>query len=105
MYHSVCDHTLEEREVGEQLLSIKQGKQHAAEYALEFCTPTAGCGWNKPALQVAFRQRLNTEVLVEQACGDKIPLDSLIDLAVCLDNLIQNCPIYHAAANLAGATK
>lgn len=72
-------------------LAIKQGKRRAAEYALEFHIIASGSEWNELALKVEFQQGLNTEVLTELACHDKqMTLNSLIDLATSLDNLIQN---------------
>lgn len=93
MFHWVFAHSLEDVEVGEQLLTIKQGSRWVAEYTLEFCTITMGSGWNEPTLKVAFCQGLDPIILTELACWDEqTTLDSLIDLSIHLDHLLQNCP-------------
>lgn len=54
MFLRVFDHSPKGREVGEQLLTVKQGKQRVAEYALKFHTLAAGSGWNEPVFKAAF---------------------------------------------------
>lgn len=67
-----------------------------AEYTLEFCTLAvtplaAGSGWNEPALKAKFCQGLDPLILTELVCHDEQQiLDSLFDLAIRLDNLLQN---------------
>lgn len=51
IFRKVFDHIPEGREGGEQLLAVKQRKQHAAEYTLEFHSLTTGSGWNEPVLK------------------------------------------------------
>lgn len=59
--------------------------------ALEFCILTAESGWNKPALKATFHRGLNVHVLVELVSqDDEAALDSLIDMAIWLDNLLQD---------------
>lgn len=85
----VFDHAPEGKEIGERILNICQGKRRAAEYALEFLTLAAESEWNEPALKAVFRRGLNESVREEMACrDDEATLDSLIDLAICLDNLL-----------------
>lgn len=58
------------------------------EYALEFCSLAAENGWNKPMLKMVFCQGLNADMLMELAHhDDKATLDSLIKLAIWIDNL------------------
>lgn len=45
-------------------------------------------GWNKPALKDNFRHGLNENILTGMACQDKkTSLDSLIDVAICLNRI------------------
>lgn len=44
LFHWVFDHSPQGMEVGEKLLTIKQGKRCVMEYALEFCILTAENG-------------------------------------------------------------
>lgn len=60
-------------------------KGNASEYALEFLTIVTGSEWKEAALKANFCQSLNQEGLTEL-----VPLDSLIDLAICMDRLICN---------------
>lgn len=94
----VFNHSPKGIEVGEQLLTIKQGSRWVAEYALECCIVAAVSRWNKSALKVAFHQGLNHYVLTELACRDEQAiLDSLIDLSICLDNFLHNQPSIQGA--------
>lgn len=78
-------------EVGDKLLTIKQGKRRVAGYALEFCTIATGSSWNEPALKAAFWQGLNPQVLTELVCqNEQAKVNTLINLAICLDNLLCN---------------
>lgn len=61
------------------------------EHALEFCTLAAESGSNKTALKAAFHLGFNPEVLTDLACrNDQATLNSLINMAIQLDNLIKN---------------
>lgn len=48
-YHNV--HTPDGKEIGERLLSVRQGRKRLVEYAQELCTLAAGSGLNKPVLK------------------------------------------------------
>lgn len=50
MYASlwVFDHAPKRKQVGDFLLSTKQGKHRVSEYTLEIHTPGAESGWNEP---------------------------------------------------------
>lgn len=101
-FQQVLDHTLEGKEIIQQLLTIMQGKRNASEYALEFCVLAVGSGLNDLALRPAFHQGLNPEVLTELAYqGDKVTLDSLIDTdprsrgntaVICVIDQFLKCP-------------
>lgn len=45
MFCRVFDHAPKGKEIREQLLAIKQGWRHVADYALQFCTLAAGTIW------------------------------------------------------------
>lgn len=61
------------------------------DYALEFCILAAESGWNEAALKDVFPAGLNPEVQKEMAChDDEKSLDSLMDLAIRLDNLLRD---------------
>lgn len=91
LFKRVFDHQPEGIEVGEKLLTLQQEDRRVAECVLEFCTLAAESGWNKPALKATFRQRLDPLILTKLACRDEQQtLDSLINLAIGLDNLLQS---------------
>lgn len=91
LFQRVFDHAAKGREVSARLLSIKQGNRRMVEYALEFSTLAADSGWNKAALKAPYCQGLNADVIFELACRDyAMSLDSLIDLSIQLDNLLQD---------------
>lgn len=68
LFRRVFDHSPKGWEVGEQLLTVKQGKRQVAEYAHKFHMFTAGSGWNEAALKAVFNQGLNPEILTELTC-------------------------------------
>lgn len=56
---------------------------------MEFHTLAAERGWNEPALKATFHQGRNSEILTKLACqDDEATVDLLIDLAICIDNLV-----------------
>lgn len=90
-FRTFFDHSPDNRETGEELLSLKQGSRCVADYALKFRTVAARSGWNQPALKTVFRQGLNADIMTELACrDDQLTLDSLIDLAIRLDRLLRS---------------
>lgn len=48
-----------------------------------------GSGWNEATLKAIFCHRLNAHIMELACCDDQDTLDALIDLATCLDQLIQ----------------
>ncbi|KAL0185475.1 hypothetical protein M9458_021172, partial [Cirrhinus mrigala] len=75
----------------EQILTLRQGKTTAAEFALTFRTLAAQTGWPDEPLKLHFRKGLNHELQAELACRDEgKSLDELINLAIRIDNLIRS---------------
>lgn len=53
----------------------------------------AGSGWSEGALKIAYSKGLSLAISLELACCDKQKaLDTHIDLSICVDYLLQNCP-------------
>lgn len=62
------------------------------EYSLELHTLATESGQNESALKVVFQQGLNTHVIIDLAChDDEASFNVLRDLAVWLNNLLQDC--------------
>ncbi len=64
----VFEHPAGRKEVGEQLISLRQGRGTAADYALSFRTLAAQTGWPDDPLKLHFRKGLNSELQSELAC-------------------------------------
>ncbi|KAL0168456.1 hypothetical protein M9458_036678, partial [Cirrhinus mrigala] len=91
-FKEVFEHSADGKEVGEQLLQLRQGKNTAADYALAFRTLAAQTGWPDDPLKQLFRKGLNAELQSELACRDEgKSLAQFIDLAICVDNLVRAC--------------
>ncbi len=76
---------------GEQILTLKQGRNTAAEFALAFRTLAAQTEWPDDPLKLHFRRGLSSELQTELACRDEgKTLDQLIDLAIRIDNMIRS---------------
>uniref|UniRef100_A0A3B1IFZ4 CCHC-type domain-containing protein n=1 Tax=Astyanax mexicanus TaxID=7994 RepID=A0A3B1IFZ4_ASTMX len=79
------------REIGEQLLELRQDSDSVANYALTFRTLAAQSGWNEASLITAFRRGLSEDIQTELACrDDSLSLDDLIKMASRLDVLLQS---------------
>ncbi len=88
-FREVFEHPAGGKEVGEQLLALRQGRSTAADYALSFRTLSAQTGWTDDPLKLLFRKGLSTELQSELACRDEgRSLDQFIDLAIQIDNLV-----------------
>ncbi len=96
-FKEVFEHPAGGKEVGEQLISLRQGRGTAADYALSFRTLAAQTGWPDDPLKLHFCKGLNAELQTELACrNDGKTLDQFIDLAIRIDNLIhKRCPQRH----------
>ncbi|KAF4089148.1 hypothetical protein AMELA_G00063230 [Ameiurus melas] len=89
-FRTVFDYCPDKRETGEELLTIQQESRSVWEYALDFRTVAARCGWNDAALKTMFRGGLNADVTRELVCrDDRASLDDLITLANRLDRLLR----------------
>ncbi len=91
-FREVFEHPAGGKEVGEQLLSLRQGGGSAADYALSFRTLAAQTGWrDAEPLKLLFRKGLNHELQSELACRDEgKTLEQFINLAIRLDNLLRS---------------
>ncbi|KAJ7997583.1 hypothetical protein DPEC_G00230520 [Dallia pectoralis] len=91
LFREVFDHPVSGRGVGDQLCELKQGNRTVADYALEFRTLAAGCGWSETALLTVYRRGLRPEVQTELACpGDITVLNEFINISISIDNLLVN---------------
>uniref|UniRef100_A0A6Q2Y968 Gypsy retrotransposon integrase-like protein 1 n=1 Tax=Esox lucius TaxID=8010 RepID=A0A6Q2Y968_ESOLU len=89
LFREVFDHPVSGRNVGDQLVEIRQGTRTAAAYALEFRTLAAGSGWSEAALLTVYRRGLNRELQAELACrGDLASLSEYINVSIAIDNLL-----------------
>ncbi len=88
----VFEHPAGGKEVGEQLLSLRQGGGSAADYALSFRTLAAQTGWRDvEPLKLLFRKGLNHDLQSELACCDEgKTLEQFVNLAIRLDNLLRS---------------
>uniref|UniRef100_A0A4W5LKJ1 Retrotransposon gag domain-containing protein n=1 Tax=Hucho hucho TaxID=62062 RepID=A0A4W5LKJ1_9TELE len=89
-FKRVFDHPVSGREASKRLLSLRQGPQSTADFAIEFRTIAARSGWNDEALRVCFQgglsEPLQDELATREPAGD---LESLIALAIRLDNRLR----------------
>ncbi|KAL0159166.1 hypothetical protein M9458_042891, partial [Cirrhinus mrigala] len=75
----------------ERILTLRQGKTTAAEFALTFRTLAAQTSWPDDPLKLHFRKGLSHDLQAELACRDEgKTLDELINLAIRIDNLIRS---------------
>ncbi len=89
-FKKVFDHSVQNREAASQLLSLRQGSRSVADYSIEFRVLAAGSGWNDAALRGVFFKGLSEQLKDELAVRDETAsLDSLISLAVRLDNRLR----------------
>ncbi|KAI2664190.1 Transposon Tf2-9 polyprotein [Labeo rohita] len=80
----------EDGEAGEQILTLRQGRRTAADYALSFRTLAAQSGWNDGPLKLHYRRGLNPDLQVELACRDEgLSCEQYIDLSIRVDNVMR----------------
>ncbi len=90
-FREVFEHPAGGKEVGEQLLALRQGRSTAADYALSFRTLSAQTRWSDDPLKLLFRKGLSAELQSELACRDEgKSLDQFVDLAIHIDNLVRS---------------
>ncbi len=98
------EHSVDGKEVGEQLLALRQGSSTAAEYALTFHTLAAQTGWDNDPLKLLFRKGLTTELQSELACRDEgRTLEQFIELTIRIDNLMRSRRPLRRSATLPSA--
>ncbi|KAI2658160.1 Transposon Tf2-6 polyprotein [Labeo rohita] len=89
-FKEVFQPTPDSSEAEEQIVSLRQGRRPAADYALEFCTLAAHSGWNDAPLKLHYRKGLNPDLQVELACRDEsLSLSQYIDLSIRVDNVMR----------------
>ncbi len=107
-FKEVFEHPAGGKEAGEQLLSLRQGRGSAADYALSFRTLAAQTGWPDDPLKLHYHKGLNKELQSELACRDEgKSLEQFIELSIKIDNLLRSrrtnrlptFPIVTSAAN------
>ncbi len=90
-FREVFEHAVDGKEVGEQLLALRQGSSTAADYALTFRTLAAQTGWANDPLKLLFRKGLSTDLQSELACRDEgRTLEQFIELTIRVDNLMRS---------------
>ncbi|XP_073802265.1 glycerol kinase isoform X9 [Danio rerio] len=100
-FRTVFEHPEGGRSAGEELLTIQQGNQTAADFALQFRTLAAKTGWLDDTLKTLYRKGLNPELQTELACRDEgKTLDQFIELSILLDNLIRARKPLHSLSPL-----
>ncbi|KAL0177558.1 hypothetical protein M9458_026452, partial [Cirrhinus mrigala] len=82
-FKEVFQPTPDSSEAEEQIVSLRQGRRPAADYALEFRTLAAQSGWNDAPLKLHYRKGLNPDLQVELA------LSQYIDLSIRVDNVMR----------------
>lgn len=89
-FPEVFNHLELRKNAEKRLLTLKQGKQTAADFAITFCILDAESEWNESMLKTVFCQGLNEALQSELACrDDSLMPDQFIQLAICIDNLIR----------------
>ncbi|KAL0147107.1 hypothetical protein M9458_057631 [Cirrhinus mrigala] len=90
-FKEVFDFPEEGESAGVQILTLRQGKGTAAEFALAFHMLAAQTGWLDDPLKLHFRRSLSHKLQSELTCREEgKSLDALIDLAIHMDNLIHS---------------
>ena len=86
----VFDHPVRGKEASSRLLSLRQGSDSVAQFALNFRILAAESGWDETALQSVFVRGLTDRIRDKLAVRDETSsLDELITLATRLDNRLR----------------
>lgn len=82
----IFDHSTPGPEAARTILSLRQGSRPVVDYAIQFRTLAADCGWNPSSLLDAFHYGLS-DAIKDQMVALDLPrdLDSLISLAIKID--------------------
>ncbi|ROL50090.1 Retrotransposon-derived protein PEG10 [Anabarilius grahami] len=91
-FREVFGKPLTDSSAGEKLYNLKQGAMSIYDYALQFRTLAAVCGWNEQALITTYRQGLEPRVRLQlAACEDTIGLEKFIQHSIRCATLMQAC--------------
>lgn len=86
----IFDQPVRGKEISKRLLSLKQGANSVADFAVNFRILAAGTGWDEAALQGVFSQGLAENIQDELAAwDDTTSLEELVSLAIRLDNRLR----------------
>jgi hypothetical protein len=89
LFKEVFDHSPSGRPIGDLLIELQQGRNSAAEYALEFLNMAARSGWSEAALLTVYRRGISRELQSELACrGDLRDLNKCIRMSISIDHHI-----------------
>ncbi len=87
-----------EKEVGEELIALRQGNSTAADYTLTFRTLAAQTGWENEPLRLLYRKGLNEELQSELACRNEgRTLEQFMELTIRIDNLMLSRRVHRSA--------
>ncbi|ROL48149.1 Retrotransposon-derived protein PEG10 [Anabarilius grahami] len=91
-FREVFGKPLTDSSAGEKLYNLKQGAMSIYDYALQFRTLAAVCGWNEQALITTYRQGLEPRVRLQlAACEDTIGLEKFIQHSIRCATRMQAC--------------
>ncbi|ROL54940.1 Retrotransposon-derived protein PEG10 [Anabarilius grahami] len=91
-FREVFGKPLTDSSAGEKLYNLKQGAMSIYDYALQFRTLAAICGWNEQALITTYRQGLEPRVRLQlAACEDTIGLEKFIQHSIRCATRMQAC--------------
>ncbi|ROI16559.1 Retrotransposon-derived protein PEG10 [Anabarilius grahami] len=91
-FREVFGKPLTDSSAGEKLYNLKQGTMSIYDYALQFRTLAAVCGWNEQALITTYRQGLEPRVRLQlAACEDTIGLEKFIQHSIRCATRMQAC--------------
>ncbi|KAL0150908.1 hypothetical protein M9458_053827 [Cirrhinus mrigala] len=89
-FREVFQPSSEGGKAGEQIMTLRQGRRTAADYALSFRTLAAQSGWNDGPLKLHYRKGLHPDLQVELACRDEnLSLEEYIDLSIRVDSIMR----------------
>ncbi|ROI15923.1 NACHT, LRR and PYD domains-containing protein 12 [Anabarilius grahami] len=89
-FREVFGKPITDSSAGEKLYNLKQGSMSIYDYALQFRTLAAVCGWNEQALITTYRQGLEMRLHLA-ACKDSIGLEKFIQHSIRCATRIQAC--------------
>ncbi|ROI96427.1 Retrotransposon-derived protein PEG10 [Anabarilius grahami] len=91
-FREVFGKPITDSSAGEKLYNLKQGTMSIYDYALQFRTLAAVCGWNEQALITTYRQGLEPRVWLQlAACEDTIGVEKFIQHSIRCATRMQAC--------------